>query len=334
VSRVSYFQRFSQSENHATNNTLLVLRYFYQSSPFKIQRVLTSLLETELSIGLTFDQQVKGDASVPDALIVQEPMRIFVETKRGEVLDAGQIRRHFKSIVQLEGRSRGDVLLGLSKEAIADSERKSLATEGASQGITFAAITFSQIVEALRSQCADFERELLAIVEDYEDYLMDEGLLVERNQKMAIFPCGTSIRENVRFNLYYEPPSRRCKRNSFIGIYNQRNVSHVGTVQTIAVCSYKKNTPSFTEEAGKLTDGQRKRISDVIEETPYYDLKANPHRFYLVDEFTPTDCKKVSPGGIMGFRYLDLSKLLPAYDPRKDYTTAELAALLRGTSWI
>jgi hypothetical protein len=71
MSRVSHFQRFSQPENHATNNTLLVLRHFYQSSPFKIQRVLTSLLETDLSIGLAFEQQVRGDASVPDALIKQ-----------------------------------------------------------------------------------------------------------------------------------------------------------------------------------------------------------------------------------------------------------------------
>ena len=42
MSRVSHFQRFSQPENHATNDTLLLLRYFYQSSPFKIQSVLTS----------------------------------------------------------------------------------------------------------------------------------------------------------------------------------------------------------------------------------------------------------------------------------------------------
>ena len=80
MSRVSHFQRFSQPENHATNNTLLLLRYFYQSSPFKIQSVLTSLLDAELSIGLTFEQQIRGDASVPDALITQEPMRIFIET--------------------------------------------------------------------------------------------------------------------------------------------------------------------------------------------------------------------------------------------------------------
>ena len=333
MSRISYFQRFSQPENHATNNTLLVLRYFYQSSPFKIQRVLTSLVETDLSVGLTFDQQWKGNASVPDAVIVQEPMRIFMETKRGDALDAGQIRRHFKSIAQREGGGAGDILIGLSKEPIADSERNSLTAEGAAQKIMFVAVTFSQVVEALRSQCAEYERELLAIVDDYEDYLIEQDLLVERTQKLAVFPCGTSITENIRFNLYYEPPSRRCKQNHFIGVYSQKRVSYVGAVQTIAVCSYVKNAPQFAEEAGHLTDEQRKRVTDVVEETAYYNLKANPHRFYLVDAFLPTDCRTTSPGGIMGFRYLDFSAMVPNFNPRKNYTTAEVAAMLKGRTW-
>lgn len=152
MSRVSHFQRFSQPENHATNNTLLLLRYFYQSSPFKIQSVLTSLLETELSIGLTFEQQIRGDASVPDALITQEPMRIFIETKRGGVLDSEQIRRHFQSIAQHTvgaSRGHGNILIGLTKEPIAESDRKALVADAALQGITFSAVTFSQIVEAL-----------------------------------------------------------------------------------------------------------------------------------------------------------------------------------------
>lgn len=85
MSRVSYFQRFSQRENHATNNTLLIFRHFYQSSPYKLQRVLSALVDTELSVGLAFEQQVRGDQSVGNALIVQEPLRIFIETKRGEV---------------------------------------------------------------------------------------------------------------------------------------------------------------------------------------------------------------------------------------------------------
>jgi hypothetical protein len=337
LSRVSHFQRFSQPENHATNNTLLVLRYFYQSSPFKIQRVLTSLLETDLSIGLTFEQQVRGNASVPDALITQEAMRIIIETKRGADLDSAQIRRHFKSIVQHQGgagRTDGTVLIGLTKEPIAESDRKSLATEAALKGITFAAVTFSQIVEALKAQCADFERELLSIVEDYESYLADEGLLEERNQWLVVFPCGTSIAENARFGLYYEPPSRPCKRNyRFIGVYHRKTVAYVGTVDAIAVASWSDGAVSFTEEAGRLTDDHRNRITSVAEETHYYDLKGDPHRFYLVDSFIPTDAKKTSNGGIMGLRYLDLSKLLPAYNPRSDYTTEKLAAALKEATW-
>jgi hypothetical protein len=337
LSRVSHFQRFSQPENHATNNTLLLLRYFYQASPFKIQRVLTSLLETDLSIGLTFEQQVRGDASVPDALIAQERMRIFIETKRGGAVDSAQIRRHFESIAQHSvGTSRGDstVLIGLTKEPIAESDRKSLAAEAALQGITFTTVTFSQIVEALRAQCAAFEGELLSIVEDYESYLAEEGLLEERNQWLVVFPCGTSIAENARFGLYHEPPSRPCKRSyRFIGVYNRKTVAYVGAVEAIAVASWRDGIASFTEEAGHLTDDHRKRITNAIKETRNFDLKVSPHRFYLVDSFIATDAKKTSPGGIMGLRYLDLSKILPAYNPRNNYTSKQLAATLKEATW-
>lgn len=335
MSRVSHFQRFSQPENHATNNTLLVLRYFYQSSPFKIERVLSALLETELSIGLTFEQQIRGDASVPDALIAQQSMRIFIETKRGGFLDADQIRRHLQSIAgHTQGRSEGTILIGLTKEPIAESERQALAGEAASQGVTFAAVTFSQIVEALRAQCAEYEDELLSIVDDYDGYLAEEGLLEERNQWLVIFPCGTSIAENVRFGIYYEPPSRRCKRNyRFIGAYAQKTIAYVGTVEAITIASCEGGEFTFVEESGTLDDDRRKRIINTIEQTPYYDLKANPHRYYLVDSFVPTNARKVSSGGIMGMRYLDLPKLAPAYNPRKNYSSAELAALLRTATW-
>jgi hypothetical protein len=272
-----------------------------------------------------------------NALITQEPMRIFIETKRGGAVDSDQIRRHFESIAQHQvgtGRSDNALLIGLTKEPIAESDRKSLAADAATRGITFAAVTFSQIVEALRAQCADFERELLSIVEDYDSYLAEEGLLEERNQWLIVFPCGTSIAENARFGLYYEPPSRPCKRNyRFIGVYNRKTVAYVGTVEAIAVASWRDGVVSFSEEAGRLTDDHRKRITSAVEATPYYDLRGDPSRFYLVDSFIPTDAKKTSPGGIMGLRYLDLSKTLPDYNPRKDYTSGELAAALREATW-
>ena len=335
MSRVSHFQRFSQPENHATNNTLLVLRHLYQASPEKIQRLLTSLLETDLSIGLTFDQQIKKEKSVPDALITQAALRIFVETKRGGEIDKDQIRRHFESITPENGTAgSGDFLIALTKEPLADAERKELTAEGAAKQVSFTAITFSQIVEALRAQCADFETDLLSIVEDYDSYLADEGLVESRNQWLVVFPCGTSIVENAKFGLYYEPSSRRCKHAyRYIGAYKQKTVAYVGVVVAIAVATYADGKYVFTTEAGKLTPAHETRIKDAIDATPYYDLKDNETRFYLVDQFVPTDARKTTPGGIMGLRYLDLGLMISVYHSRKDYTSVELAAALKGATW-
>jgi hypothetical protein len=71
----------------------------------------------------------------------------------------------------------------------------------------------------------------------------------------------------------------------------------------------------------------------AVDETRYYDLKSEANRFYLVDSFVQTDAKKTSPGGIWGLRYLDLSKILTAYNPRKDYTSEELATALKDATW-
>src|SRR3954462_12018263 len=81
MARVSYFQRYSQRENHVTNNTLLMLRHFYRTSPDKIGALLNALFEEEMSIGLEFRQQVGEKHGIPDALITQQSLSIYVEAK-------------------------------------------------------------------------------------------------------------------------------------------------------------------------------------------------------------------------------------------------------------
>lgn len=332
--RVSYFQRFSQPENHATNNTLLALRYFYQSSPFKIEKLLSELLETELSIGLAFEQQIKGEASVPDALISQQPIRIFIETKTGSTIDVDQIERHVESISKegtLNGRS---FLFSLTKEPISESLTAQLKETAQVKGITFSSLTFSQLLQGLEAQCADYERDLRDVLDDFKDYLSEADLLDERHKWLVIFPCGTSFEENARLGVYYESPSRSSKAGyPFIGIYRQKTVSHVGRVQAVVIVTYKDGSYSYEEEAGVLTDDQKKRIISTFEETHYYDLKSEAWRFYVVDEFIKTDARKISPNGIFGFRYLDLSNLIPSYDGKEPLPVDQLAKLLNGSTW-
>jgi hypothetical protein len=230
------------------------------------------------------------------------------------------IRSGVTSIVLSGARSDLDsltVLLGLTKDPIGDSIRNELTKKAATRGIRFATATFSQIAEELRGQCADFDQELLSIVGDYEEFIETETLLEVGNRWLVVFPCGVSIAENKRFDLYYEPPSRPCKHSyRFIGVYDQKSVRYVGAVEAIATVTFTNGKASFVVEAGHLTDAHRTRILGAVEETPYYNLKGNPHRYYLVDSFVPTDARKISAGGIWGMRYLDLTKIISGYNSR------------------
>lgn len=123
MANISYFQRYSQRENHATNNTLLVMRHFYQVSPQKISEVLSELCEKDLSVGLLFEQQIRSPTSVPDALISQAPLDIYFETKRGGKLDLSQIDRHLDSINSNTRNHAQKFLFGLTKAQINDVDR-------------------------------------------------------------------------------------------------------------------------------------------------------------------------------------------------------------------
>lgn len=317
MSRVSYFQRFSQRENHATNNTLLVLRYLYQAAPFKLEQVLGGVLETTPTIGLTFDQQVKGLHSVPDAVISQKPLRMFIETKLGDGLWRDQIERHIASITANPAEQGGETyLIGLTKTPISESEKDSHAEYAKARGVQFRATTFTEIATLLRAACADYEPTLIAIVEDYRSFLENEGLLDDRGRWMAVFPCGTSYPDNERLGLYYEPPERPSKNSCrFIGIYTQKTISLIGEPTAILVCAFENGVVRVEErDRGQETPGMVARIKDAFEQIDYYDLKSATIRFYMVDRWSPTTLRKSTPGGIMGLRYIDLSRYLPSQD--------------------
>lgn len=310
-----------------------MLRHSYQTSPFKIERILTSLTDQEFSIGLSFAQQIRAGASVPDAMIRQQSLRIFIETKRGGKLDAEQLRRHIQSIGLEPISARTDILIGLSKERILDSEVDLYKKQAKEKGVIFAATTFTSLVSALRVECASHETELCSMIDDYEEYLADEGLLEERNKFIAVFPCGVSIAENERYRLYYEPADRACKRYNFIGIYSKKRIAFVGSVEAIAIASSVDGETSLEKEYGEITSDHESRVLETIKTTEYYDLRKEPVRFYLVDRFSPTEFVKVSPGGMLGHRNLDLCSIIPGFDPGRTYSTDELAELVRNRSF-
>lgn len=322
MSRVSYFQTFSQRENHVTNNTLLLLRYVYQSSQFKLESLLSELFESAPSLGLHFDQQIRESYSVPDAVMSQDRFRIYIETKLGAGLWRDQIERHARGIGQ--EKHEATYLIGLTRSPIADAEQDALKQACKDHHVIFASVTFSDVLAAARSVCAEHEVNLASIIDDYETFLASVGLLDDRWKRLAAVACGTSYQENETFRLYYEGADRRSKDSCrFLGIYRNKTVSLIGAPRAVLICRYENDGVVVEKaESGTASADDLDRIKKVIESTGYYDLKNGSLRFYLVDEWAPCEIRKASPGGIRAVRYIDLTDYVPEAILRNGSLTA------------
>ena len=344
MSEVSFFQHYSKPENHTTNNTLLVLRHFYRNSPRKLIDVLSSLIDEILDIdtsqivGPNFKQQEKLSQSTPDALISQQPFKIFFEVKGSkEKLNEGQIENHIKSIKDDPAPLK--ILFALTQEQIPNSQTEKLFGLANNENIVFKAITFNQVLEALRQSCEPHETELQDIIDDYEEYLDQNGLKELVGEIIYIVPVGTSMEENVKFRLYYEPVHRKSQKSSkFFGLYTQKCVRYVGRVNAIVEGRLNEAGKFEVEKADvpvedsdyKPTDEELQRITDAIDGcSSYYPNLGAGHRFYLFDEFEETEFWKKSKGGLMRGRPRNLSDWLDYDDDRKEYKTAEVAEKLR-----
>jgi hypothetical protein len=169
-------------------------------------------------------------------------------------------------------------------------------------------------------------------VDDYQDFLEEEGLLDQRGKRMAVIPCNTSFAQNLEFALYYEPPSRPCRRAiSLIGAYQNKTVKAVGRLVSIAVFSFDNGKISSIEpEVGTISDEQKERLLRCISKTDYYDLGKDDLRVYFVDGFEETDLRKISPGGVQSIRYLDVDEMMPRAQYTSSMTTKQIADGLRG----
>ena len=74
--QIHYFQRYHSKENVDTSNTMLMLSRLYNYNADKFFSMLNSLiLGEDESPEITFDLQVVGDDSVPDAVISQKKLQ-------------------------------------------------------------------------------------------------------------------------------------------------------------------------------------------------------------------------------------------------------------------
>lgn len=309
---VHYFQRYSQPENVATNNTLLLFSRLYYHSPAKYNLLLSDMFSgTEIQPGIVFKQQEKGKASVPDGLIAQNSFQIVIETKLYDNFSIEQLINHCKKFVI----SNVQILLSLSPGIIKTDEIEEHIKEFNKKNgtnITHCHITFKKIIEHFRDIVDSHDLDFVNIIDDFEDYCYSAGLIDLSDGRMRGVNCGQTLEENFKYNLYYDPSDRGYSKHSYIGIYSNKCIHGIGKIENIITAELTSDELNVLESTELVSEDQKNRIIGAIRdayEKREWEIESG-HKFFMVEKFFCTTYIKESFLPMRGTQFFDLYEIL------------------------
>ena len=325
---VHYFQRYSQKENVVTNNTLLLLARIYEISPNKFQSFLTSVLEEEVEVGVSFLQQLKGDGSVPDGFISQKSFQIIIETKRGGDFRLEQLTSHLNSF----GLERQKYLLAIGAKEVHPSIINKIKTKiiEDKKEIIIASTTFKDIIEILENLISDYDFELKRLIDDYRDFCFSANLIPEDDYQMRLVLANKSMDENFKFDIYYD--SRGFREHKYIGLYSDKSIRGIGEIINIIGADVENENTIVHHSTKPVSEVQKDTIKNLVRyvmANKGWDI-SHGSMFFVVEKFEPTDYKKVSKNAPMGNLFFDLRKVLKTENLPE---TKKIAELLKSKAW-
>ncbi|WP_211826747.1 hypothetical protein [Kistimonas asteriae] len=327
MSKIHYFQRYSSVENTVTNNTLQLFSRVYQYSPAKASIFLSNLIDDSVEIGVEITQQVRDGDSIPDASIIQRSFKILIESKVDSGVSKSQLLRHASSFRQEEMQ----VLLLLTKSRISESEDESLRTSVKKEhpSVTFKNITYEEVCNACDGLFQEYEYQMNELVSDYKEYCNDVGLFDQTRKMLRIVPCGESIKINKQYGVYFQPSDRGYSNHRFIGVYKQKRVQAIWELDSVFDVNFIDGNFDKKLVSGRETNDYDEKIMSIIDAAKSecgYDVRTG-HRFFCGSPKL-TSFKKISSGGIMGARILNLDSYIEKID-----TAENIAELLKLVTW-
>lgn len=339
--QIHYFQRYHSKENVDTSNTMLMLSRLYNYNADKFFSMLNSLvLGQDESPEITFDLQVVGDESVPDAIISQKSFKIVVETKLYNQFYQDRLERHLTQF----GTEEIKVLLTLDpkpmKQSLIDSFGTALKKYNKDKideiktPIKHVNLTFEQLVLAMEDIVDERDSEIVAVLDDYKKYCFEEKLIPDDENWMRAIVAGATLDDNLKYNFYYDQASRGYADHGYIGLYKEKSIRAIGKLKKTVVAEMVDGEVSYVNESGEpATKEEIEKIKDAIihaESDHGYNLKTIKHRYFIVERFYKTDFKKSSKNPIQKSKFFNLSEMLNC---KVLPETSQIAMELDGKTW-
>ncbi len=327
---ISLFSGYSQRENRTTNYCLLVLKLLYEENPRYLAEVFSTLLGEDIGdhVGVTFRQQEKKNSSVPDGLIVQKSLTIFLETKNFDWFYDEQLERH---LAGLEQSSPGlKILIALGSFEDGDNSRfaqvEALCKEKYHGEIRFAALTFEDFIGAL--QLPHLPKTLVDTVSELRAYLDEEGLLPSWRELLDVVNCKKSYEEILATHIYLCPARGGAyshARCGFFGMYRNKRVDRIADI--LAVVDVESESSVIMKWKNDQNHKDQTLKNTAIENVRRRWTSDDPARVFLLGEFFETEFIKDSRNGMQGSKqYFNVAHL-------GVQTAQDLAQVLQGKTW-
>ena len=325
---VTLFSGFSQKENRTTNYCLLVLKMLYEENPKYLGEFLSGIANEKLGgdVGIKFHQQVKKQNSVPDGMIFQRPITIFIETKNDDWFHTGQLKKHLEALC-LEP-SGEKLLIALSHfESLSDDRfavEKQYCKNELGGEVHLVALTFEDFLHAIPTE--RISKNLADAVDEFRQYLDEQNLLPSWKTRLDVINCAGSYDAVINQRAYVCPGAgaggayshRRCR---YFGSYRDKCVDHVAKIRAVVEIDAERNATLRWNNSKELK-GTLKNEAHEKHCGQYPNML--PALVFLLGELHPTDFRKASKGGMYGSKkYFDVDAK----------SVEELAVQLGGRTW-
>lgn len=319
---------------------MLMLSRLYNYNADKFFSMLNSLiLGEDESPEITFDLQVAGDQSVPDAVISQKSFKIVVETKLYNQFDKQQLLNHLKQF----GAEDIKVLLTIDPKPMKPQLYDEMAIELKKYNgenlerlihpIKHVNLTFEQLVEAMEDIIDDRDTEIISVLDDFKKYCFDEKLIPDSYKWMRAIVAGTTFQDNMDLNLFYDQESRKYSEHGYVGLYKDKSIRAIGKLKKTILAIEVDGDMKYKSENGEpVTQDEITRINEAIcRAKDYgYNLRTICHRYFMVEKFYPINFRKSSKNPIQKSKFFNLAEMFE-YKTMPD--TEKIAADLNGRTW-
>lgn len=328
MAKIHYFQRYSSIENTVTNNTLQLIARIYEYSTRQASKFLSDLTENPIEIGIEINQQERKTESIPDGQIAQSSFRILVESKVDASVNEDQLVRHAKSFKNESQK----ILLLITKQKIAKKLENRIAStiKSSDPCVIFKNITYESICTALQGLFKEFEEDMKSLVDDYIEYCNDTGLFDQSRFLMRLVPCGDTVELNKEFSIYYQPTDRGYTNHSYVGIYHWKTIQAIFKIDSVFDVVFEGKTLKKTLVQGRNTTEYDKKLINIIKRAELHcghEIQ-NGHRFFCGKESIETNFKKISSGGMLGARFINLRSVIGDFTDVQD-----IAEKLQSHTW-